>query len=111
MNFPNTAPSLEECLGHAAFAADELAKTGTRDVIRSMRLLRSLVSVILVPDETVVIAICGKCSKLQRARHRNAASAHESPGGCVLRCMRCDVFDALSCATRNIGSGQETSPI
>jgi hypothetical protein len=27
-----TKSTLEECLGHAAFAADELAKTGTRDV-------------------------------------------------------------------------------
>ena len=81
---------------------------GPVKLIDSMRLLRSLGSVILAPDETVVIAICGKCSKLQKHRHHNAASAHEGPSGGVLRRMRCDILDALSCATRNIGSGQET---
>jgi len=34
------------------------------------RLLQSLVSVILAPDETVVMAVCGKFNKMQKHRHR-----------------------------------------
>ena len=64
-------------------------------LIDSMRLLRSLVGVILAPDETVVIAICGKCSKLQKYRHHNAASAHEGPSGCILWRKRRDVRGRL----------------
>lgn len=53
-------------------------------LIGSMRLLRSLVSVILAPDETVVIAIGDSESELQKHGHHNAAPAHEGPSGGIL---------------------------
>jgi hypothetical protein len=33
--------------------------------------------------ETVVMAVCGKFSKMQKHRRRNAASSYQGPSGCV----------------------------